>query len=55
MKKGEKYECSNPDCGCEITVTRSSEAPDPDRSPTCCCGEEMTVIEKERQSAGGSR
>ena len=47
MKKGEKYECSNPECGCEISVTKGSEAPNATLSPRCCCGEEMMPKEKE--------
>jgi len=50
MKKGQTYECSNPECGCEISVTKGSEAPNASRAPRCCCGEEMTP--KEKASAG---
>jgi hypothetical protein len=53
MKKGEKYECSNPECGCEISVTRTSEAMSASRSPRCCCGEEMAL--KEKQASAGTR
>jgi len=55
MKKGEKYECGNPECGCEISVTRSSEAMSSSRSPRCCCGEEMTLKEKEASAGMRSR
>jgi len=47
MRKGEKYECSNPECGCEISVTRSSESLSGIRAPRCCCGEDMTLKQKE--------
>ena len=53
MQKGEKYECSDPECGCEISVTRSSEAMSGSRSPRCCCGEEMILVEK--QASAGTR
>jgi hypothetical protein len=53
MRKGEKYECTNPECGCEISVTKGSEAPEADRSPLCCCGEDMVPMK--RASAGSSR
>jgi len=45
MKKGEKYLCANPECGCEISVTRGSEAAGASRAPRCCCGEEMNPKE----------
>jgi len=54
MKQGEKYQCTNPDCGCEITVTRGSEAEEADRPPTCCCGEEMIAQEKPARRASAS-
>lgn len=42
FKQGDVYQCPNPQCGCEITVTK---APQPggggDEAPTCCCGERM--------------
>ncbi len=41
-KEGEVYQCPNPDCGCEVTVTKG---PKPgqggDQAPTCCCGNTM--------------
>ncbi len=45
LKEGQVYKCPNPDCGCEITVTRSA-APGKggDQAPRCCCGKEMQKV-----------
>lgn len=44
LKKGETYDCPNPDCNCQIQVTRSADpAGAGDESPRCCCGEEMEL------------
>lgn len=42
LKQGEVYKCSDPDCGCEITVTKDT-APGKggNLAPRCCCGKEM--------------
>jgi hypothetical protein len=53
MEQGEKYECPDPECRCQISVTRRSEAPDADQAPRCSCGEEMILMEDMRRSAGG--
>jgi hypothetical protein len=45
MQQGEKYQCPNEECGCEINVTRASQLDDADQNPTCCCGEEMELVE----------
>lgn len=41
-KEGEVYACTDPECGCEMTVTKE---PQPgaggDENPRCCCGREM--------------
>jgi hypothetical protein len=56
MKKGEIYECTNSDCGCEINVIKASEAPNASRSPRCCCGEEMLAKEGVKGAmAGGGK
>lgn len=42
LQQGEVYRCTNPECGCEITVTRGAA---PGRGGNlnlrCCCGLEM--------------
>jgi hypothetical protein len=45
FKTGEKYRCPDPDCGCEIQVTKGA-APGKggDQQPRCCCGKEMEKI-----------
>ena len=42
LKKGERYSCSDPNCGCEIEVTKSApETCSGKEAPRCCCGREM--------------
>ena len=53
MQQGEKYQCPNEECGCEINVTRGSKMDDADQNPTCCCGEEMELVESGAKSAAG--
>lgn len=37
--EGEVYRCPDPECGCEVTVTKGAAAgKGGDSSPTCCCG-----------------
>lgn len=56
LKKGETYQCPDEDCGCEITVTKSSKpAGGGDDPPRCCCGSEMEMTEERRQGRGESR
>lgn len=61
MQQGEKYQCTNEDCGCQISVTKGSEIDDADaENPTCCCGEEMELMTgaksaSERTGSGSSR
>lgn len=42
FKKDEVYQCPDPECGCEITVTKGA-APGKggNQAPRCCCGKEM--------------
>ena len=41
-KEGEVYQCPDPNCGCEVTVTRVPQAGQGgDQPPTCCCGKTM--------------
>ena len=42
FKKGEVYRCPDPNCGCEITVTKGAPASCNGQSqPRCCCGRDM--------------
>jgi hypothetical protein len=58
MQQGERYQCTNDECGCEISVTKSSQAEEETEAenPTCCCGEEMELMESASRgaSSGGS-
>lgn len=42
LKQGEIYKCPDPECGCEVTVTKDA-APGKGGTlnPRCCCGHEM--------------
>lgn len=44
LKQGEIYSCPDPNCGCEIQVTRGA-APtcSGTLSPRCCCGKDMLL------------
>lgn len=54
MQQGEKYQCTNEDCGCQISVTKSSELDESEaQNPTCCCGEEMELMAGSAKSAAG--
>jgi len=56
MQQGEKYQCTNEDCGCQITVTRASEIEESEaQNPTCCCGEEMELMETASRGTSSSR
>jgi len=48
MKRGEKYQCPNPECGCEISVTKGTSSESAHLEPKCCCGEHMTLKERSR-------
>ncbi len=42
FKQGEVYQCPDPKCGCELTVTKAAPATCAGtQNPTCCCGKEM--------------
>ena len=45
FQEGERYRCSDADCGCEIEVTKGA-APGKggDEGPRCCCGMEMKKV-----------
>jgi hypothetical protein len=50
MKAGETFRCSNPDCGCEVTVVK--EPRQPIRSaPRCSCGRDMELVTSNPDSA----
>jgi hypothetical protein len=56
MQQGEKYQCTNEDCGCEISVTKASQVEESEaQNPTCCCGEEMELMESGGRSASSRR
>lgn len=58
MQQGEKYRCTNDECGCEISVTKASQIDESEaQNPTCCCGEEMELATgvKSGSSKGSSR
>ena len=50
MKRGEKYQCPNPECGCEISVTKGTSSELAHLEPKCCCGEHMVLKERGRSS-----
>lgn len=42
FKKGERFKCPDPFCGCEIEVTKGApESCKGKESPRCCCGRDM--------------
>ena len=45
LQEGERYQCPDAGCGCEITVTQSAAEGDAgNQSPTCCCGHRMDKV-----------
>ena len=46
FQEGEIYQCPDPNCGCELTITKTAA---PDRlghvDPTCSCGKLMEPLE----------
>lgn len=47
LKQDERYRCPDPQCGCEIQVTKG--APPTCKGnikPRCCCGKEMELVTK---------
>ncbi|CAN5878655.1 hypothetical protein BH20GEM1_BH20GEM1_05890 [soil metagenome] len=45
LQKGERYRCTDENCGCEIEVTRGAEpGGGGDQDPRCCCGMEMKKV-----------
>lgn len=42
FRDGEVYRCPDPECGCEIRVTKGAQpGKGGDLNPRCCCGKEM--------------
>jgi hypothetical protein len=42
LKKGEKYQCTDPNCATEIEVTKGANPScQGNLAPRCCCGKEM--------------
>ena len=42
LKHGEVYQCPDPSCGCELTVTKVPQGGSGgDQPPRCCCGNAM--------------
>ena len=43
--KGDRYRCPDPECGCEVEVTKGA-APGKGgaQSPRCCCGKEVRKV-----------
>jgi hypothetical protein len=45
LQKGERYRCTNENCGCEIEVTRGAQpGGGGNQDPRCCCGREMEKV-----------
>jgi hypothetical protein len=54
MRQGTKFQCTNEECGCEITVSQASQAENADEQAfICVCGEEMEPSESAAPSASG--
>ena len=42
FKEGEVYQCPDPHCACEVTVTKGAPSScKGNNSPRCCCGKDM--------------
>lgn len=45
LQKGERYRCPDPNCGCEIEVTKGAKpGSGGNQAPRCCCGKEMQKV-----------
>jgi hypothetical protein len=55
MQQGERFQCTNEDCACEISVIQASQSEDMEEQAfICVCGEEMEPAEsKAGRSSGG--
>jgi hypothetical protein len=43
LKQRDCYRCTNPDCGCEVVVTKDANA-EQTQAPRCSCGQEMRKV-----------
>lgn len=47
FEKGQRFRCPDPNCACEIDVTKGAPASCNGQSkPRCCCGRDMELIQK---------
>ena len=45
LQTGERYRCSDSNCGCEIEVTKGANPScGGNQAPRCCCGKEMQKV-----------
>jgi hypothetical protein len=45
LKQGEVYRCPDPECGCEITVSKGAAlGKGGNQNPRCYCGKEMVRL-----------
>lgn len=45
LQQGERYRCPDPNCGCEIEVTKGAKpGSGGNLNPRCCCGKEMQKV-----------
>lgn len=55
MRDGETYRCPDPNCGCEVRVTKGAKSgAQSDAAPTCGCGKKMTKSESRSGAAGAT-
>jgi hypothetical protein len=46
FREGDVYRCPLPECGCEVTVTKSAPQDcQGQQDPTCCCGQTMVKVD----------
>ncbi len=47
LKQDEVYRCPDPDCGCEVTVTKGvAPGKGGNQNPCCSCGKKMVKMVK---------
>ncbi|MGH9535529.1 MAG: hypothetical protein ACRD2E_11800 [Terriglobales bacterium] len=54
LKDGDVYRCTDPNCDCEVTVTRGAAHAESgeDKNPRCCCDAEMRRVAEPQRHAG---